>query len=162
MMPASYGSRCRKDPQKGRRITSMNLQICNGGLTRRWLIAAAAALPTASASGGRAQSGGSAFVGNWVGTVEGVGGARLIITGVRPDGQVEGRMEFDLQSFVSPFGDAFDAGPNKTNHGVILDGGLRIESALGGTYDLTLQGDSLAGTYVRGTTFRGKASFRRS
>jgi hypothetical protein len=131
-------------------------------MARRWLIAATAALPAAWASCGRAQSGESALVGNWTGEVEGIGGARLMITGVKPTGQVEGRMEFDLQSFVSPFGDAVDSGPKKTNHGMVSGAGLRIESALGGTYDLTLQGDSLTGTYVRGTTFRGKASFRRS
>ncbi len=39
---------------------------------------------------------------------------------------------------------------------------LRIESALGGTYDISLQGNLLTGTYVRGTTFRGEAAFRKS
>jgi hypothetical protein len=116
----------------------------------------------ASASRGHAQGGGSALVGTWTGEVEGVGGARLIITAVKPSGQLEGRMEFDLQSFESQFGDSADAGPNKTNHGMLSGSELRIESALGGTYDLALQGNLLIGTYVRGTTFRGKAAFRKS
>jgi hypothetical protein len=51
---------------------------------------------------------GAALVGTWTGGVEGIGGARLVITAVKPSGQLEGRMEFDLQSFVSKFGDAAD------------------------------------------------------
>ena len=38
---------------------------------------------------------------------------------------------------------------------------LTIEAAFGGTYRLALSSDSLAGSYTRGTTFDGKASFRR-
>lgn len=140
----------------------MNSRTCSMRMTRRWLVAAATALPVASASRGHAQDGASALVGTWTGEVEGIGGARLIFTAVKPSGQVEGRMEFDLQSFVSQFSDVADAGPNKTNYGVLSGSELRIESALGGTYDLTLQGNLLTGTYVRGTTFRGKAAFRKS
>jgi hypothetical protein len=70
-------------------------------------------------------------------------------------------MEFGLQSFVPRPGDAADAGPNKTNQGMLSGSELPIESALGGTYDLALQGDQLTGTYVRGTAFRGKAAFRK-
>ncbi len=138
----------------------MNSRIRN--MRRRWLVAATMVLPVASASRGHAQGGESALVGAWAGEVEGIGGARLIITAVKPSGQVEGRMEFDLQSFVSQFSDSADAGPNKTNHGMLSGSELRIESALGGTYDLSLQGNLLTGTYVRGTTFRGKAAFRKS
>lgn len=140
----------------------MNSRTRNRRITRRWLVATAAALPAASASHGHAQGGGSALVGDWTGEVEGIGGARLIVTAVKPSGQVEGRMEFDLQSLVSQFADVADSGPNKTNHGMLSGSALLIESALGGTYDLTLQGDLLTGTYVRGTTFRGKAAFRKS
>jgi len=140
----------------------MNWRTRNGQATRRWLIAAAATLPVASASRGHAQDGGSALVGNWTGEVEGIGAARLIVTAVRPSGQIEGRMEFDLQSFVSQFADAAESGPNKTNYGILSGSLLHIESALGGAYDLTLQGNRLTGTYVRGTTFRGKAAFRKS
>jgi hypothetical protein len=102
------------------------------------------------------------FVGQWQGTVDGVGEAKIIITNVRPDGRVEGRMEFALHSFVATFSDK----PHpieKTSVGVVSDGTLTltIEAALGGTYRLTLSGNSLAGSYTRGTTFSGKAAFRR-
>ena len=140
----------------------MSSAIYNTPPTRRGLIGMAAAFPVFLASRSRAQGGGSALVGNWVGEVEGIGGARLIITAVKPNGQLEGRMEFELQAFVSPFGDKADSGPDKLNFGMASGSMLRIESALGGTYDLALQGDQLAGTYVRGTTFRGKAAFRKS
>jgi hypothetical protein len=139
----------------------MNSRIGNRGMTRRWFVAATAVLPAASVSRTHAQGGGSTLVGTWTGEVEGIGAARLIVTAVKPSGQLEGRMEFDLQSFVSQFSDMADAGPNKTNYGVLSGSGLRVESALGGTYDLTLQGNLLTGTYVRGTTFRGKAVFRK-
>jgi hypothetical protein len=36
-----------------------------------------------------------------------------------------------------------------------------VRPALGGTYNLALSGDRLAGSYIRGTTFRGSAEFRR-
>jgi hypothetical protein len=156
---AWYGSQNR---ETGGRITTMSSWIGDKRMTRRWLIAAAAALPMAPLSNGNAQGGESAIVGTWTGEVEGVGGARLIVTAVKPGGQLEGRMEFDLQSFVSQFGDVADAGPNKANYGKLSGSELRIESALGGTYDLTLQGNLLTGTYIRGTTFRGKAAFRKS
>lgn len=102
------------------------------------------------------------FIGQWQGTVDGVGDAKIIITSVRPDGRVEGRMEFALHSFVATFSDK----PHpieKTSVGVASGGTLTltIEAALGGTYRLTLSGDSLAGTYTRGTTFSGKAAFHR-
>ena len=42
------------------------------------------------------QAGG--VVGQWQGTVDGIGEAKIVITGVRADGRVEGRMEFALQS----------------------------------------------------------------
>lgn len=140
----------------------MSLRAHNRRMSRRRLIAVAATLPAIWASRGHAQSSGSALVGTWAGEVEGVGGARLIVTAVKPSGQVEGRMEFDLQSFVSQFGDVADPGPNKTNHGMLSGSELRIESALGGTYNLILQGNVLTGTYVRGTTFLGKAEFRKT
>jgi hypothetical protein len=106
------------------------------------------------------QAGG--FVGQWQGTVDGIGEAKIVITGVRPDGRVEGRMEFALHSFVATFSDK----PHpieKTSVGLVSGDtlALTIEAALGGTYRLTLSGDSLAGSYTRGTTFTGKATFRR-
>ena len=103
----------------------------------------------------------SAFIGQWQGEVEGIGKARLIITAVKPNGQVEGRMEFELQSFVSTFSDKVNPAEN-ANYGVISGTALRIDSALGGRYDLVLRGPQLSGTYARGTTFRGKASFTKT
>ncbi len=70
-------------------------------------------------------------------------------------------MEFDLQSFVSTFADKADSTKN-TSYGQISGTALRIDSALGGRYDLVLDGAQLRGTYTRGTTFRSLASFRKS
>jgi hypothetical protein len=99
------------------------------------------------------------FVGQWQGTVEGLGEAKLIITAVRADGLVEGRMEFALQSYVSTFAAKSDS--LKTNRGIVSGQTLTIDAALGGTYRLTLSGNQLAGTYSRGTTLSGPASFKR-
>jgi hypothetical protein len=126
--------------------------------TRRTLLVIAAGLSLPGIA--IAQSAGG-LVGRWQGEVDGIGAATLIITAIRPSGQVEGRMEFALQSFVSTFGDKADNGL-KTSHGAASGTTLRIDSALGGTYMLTLQGDQLAGSYARGTTFSGKASFKKS
>ena len=108
---------------------------------------------------GRAQ--GAAFVGNWQGDVPGIGAARLIVTAVRPNGQVEGRMEFDLQSFVSTFADKADSVKN-TNRGVVSGSMLVIDAALGGTYELTLAGNRLSGVYTRGTTYKVAVAFNKS
>ena len=108
---------------------------------------------------GRAQ--GAAFVGNWQGDVPGIGAARLIVTAVRPNGQVEGRMEFDLQSFVSTFADKADSVKN-TSRGVVSGSMLVIDSALGGRYELTLAGNRLSGVYTRGTTYKVAVAFNKS
>jgi hypothetical protein len=110
---------------------------------------------------GLARAQGAAFVGNWQGDVPGIGAARLIVTAVRPNGQVEGRMEFDLQSFVSTFADKADSVKN-TNHGVVSGSVLAIDSALGGRYELNLEGGRLSGIYSRGTTLRVPVTFTRS
>jgi hypothetical protein len=104
---------------------------------------------------------GAAFVGNWQGDVPGIGAARLIVTAVRPNGQVEGRMEFDLQSFVSTFADKADSVKN-TNRGVVSGSMLVIDSALGGRYELTLAGNRLSGVYTRGTTYKVAVAFNKS
>lgn len=104
---------------------------------------------------------GTGFIGRWQGEVPGISGARLIITAVRPDGLVEGRMEFDLQSFVSTFADKSDSTKN-TNRGVVSGPSLVIDSALGGTYQLTLEGNRLTGVYTRGTTYRVPVTFTKS
>ncbi|MBV8187609.1 MAG: hypothetical protein JOY64_36020 [Alphaproteobacteria bacterium] len=69
-------------------------------------------------------------------------------------------MEFALQSYVSTFGDRTDSNRN-LNRGIVNGTALTIDAALGGTYRLTLSGDRLAGTYTRGTTFSGAATFKR-
>ena len=124
---------------------------------RRNLLFVLAMLPAVA----HAQGPSAALIGEWQGEVDGIGAARIIITGIKPNGQVEGRMEFTLQSFVSTFGDKADSGPAKTNLGIASDQTLTIESSLGGTYSLVRQGNSLKGTYVRGTTFKGPATFTR-
>jgi hypothetical protein len=104
---------------------------------------------------------GATFVGNWNGEVPGIGPARLIITAVGGSGQVEGRMEFELKSFVSTFGDKADTVKN-TNRGVVSGSTLIIDSALGGRYELNLGGNQLSGLYTRGTTYRVAVTFTRS
>jgi hypothetical protein len=110
---------------------------------------------------GLARAQGAAFVGNWQGDVPGIGAARLIVTAVKPNGQVEGRMEFDLQSFVSTFADKADSVKN-TNRGVVSGSVLAIDAALGGRYELNLEGGRLSGIYSRGTTLRVPVTFTRS
>jgi hypothetical protein len=128
-------------------------------LLRRIFLVALALLLTLGTSWAQ-QTGG--FIGQWQGTVDGVGDAKIVITAVKPDGRIEGRMEFALHSFVATFDDKPHSVDN-TSLGVVSGGALTltIEAALGGTYRLILSGDSLAGSYTRGTTFSGKAAFRR-
>ena len=109
----------------------------------------------------RAYAQGSSFVGTWRGDVPGVSAARLIITAVKPGGQVEGRMEFELQSHVSTFAERPDSTKN-TSRGVVSGSTLVIDSALGGRYELSLAGNSLSGVYTRGTTYRANVTFNRS
>jgi hypothetical protein len=126
--------------------------------TRRVFITAAIlSVPLAA----RAQQAGAGFVGEWQGNIPGVSEARLVITSVKPDGLVEGRMEFSLQSFVSTFGDKADSG-QRTNRGIVSGATLTIESALGGTYALNRNGDQLSGTYTRGTTMSVPVTFKKS
>jgi hypothetical protein len=110
---------------------------------------------------GLARAQDAAFVGSWQGDVPGIGAARLIVTAVKPNGQVEGRMEFDLQSFVSTFADKADSVKN-TNRGVVSGSMLAIDSALGGRYELNLEGGRLSGIYSRGSTYRVPVTFTRS
>jgi len=126
-------------------------------VSRRLLVA----LPLlAPAWPGAAQQASAGLVGEWRGQVEGIGGVRLFITAVAPNGQIQGRMEFDLQSFVSTFADKADS-IKSTNRGVVSGNTVTIEAALGGTYQLTLAGNRLTGRYTRGTTFDGAATFER-
>ena len=125
-------------------------------LSRRFVIVAALA-PCLPAFG---QQTASPFVGKWAAEVSGVGAAKLTIVQVRPSGQVEGGMEFEFQSYTSTFGDKFEPATN-SSHGRVEGSALVIESALGGLYQLMLQGDVLSGTYARGTTYRVPVQFRR-
>jgi hypothetical protein len=104
---------------------------------------------------------GAGFVGNWQGDVPGIGAARLIVTAVGPNGLVAGRMEFELQSFVSTFADKVDTSKS-TNRGVVSGSQLVIDAALGGRYELNLEGGRLTGVYTRGTTYRVPVTFTRS
>ena len=124
---------------------------------RGFVLAAVLSLPLAAL----AQQPGAGFVGEWQGLVPGVGDARLIVTAVKPDGQVEGRMEFTLQSFVAAFGDKADYAL-RTNYGVVSGSALTIDTALGGTYKLSRNGDQLSGTYTRGTTMNVAVNFKKT
>jgi hypothetical protein len=124
---------------------------------RSFIAASVLLLPLAS----QAQQTGAGFVGEWQGDVPGIGGARLIITGVRQTGQIDGKMEFALQSFVSTFGDKADTGKN-TNYGMVSGSTLNIDAALGGKYALQRTGDQLTGTYTRGTTYNVAVSFKKA
>jgi hypothetical protein len=129
------------------------------GMTMRSRRAAVAGLLALVPFAGRAQGGG--FVGNWQGDVPGIGAARLIITAVGADGVIAGRMEFDLQSFVSTFAEKYDSVKN-TNRGVVSGSTLTIDAALGGRYELTLDSSRLSGVYTRGTTYRVPVTFTKS
>jgi hypothetical protein len=100
------------------------------------------------------------FVGRWAGDVPGVGGAVLVITQVRSDGRVEGRMEFQLHTHASSFGEKFEPATN-TSRGIVQGSALVIESSLGGLYNLNLEGGTLAGTFSRGTTYQAAVRFAR-
>ena len=114
---------------------------------------------------GHAQSAGAAFVGEWQGEVPGIGGARLIISAVRQNGQVDGRMEFSRSaardSYISMFADKAEPSKN-TNFGTVSGSALSIKTALGGRYDLQLDGDRLTGTYSRATDYKVPVSLKKS
>jgi hypothetical protein len=124
---------------------------------RVFVLAAILSLPLAVL----AQQAGAGFVGEWQGQVPGIGDVRLTVTSVRANGQVEGRMEFTLQSFVSTFGDETDSA-KRINHGVVSGPALNIDSALGGKYALSRNGDQLIGTYTRGTTMDVPVSLKKT
>ncbi len=126
-------------------------------IDRRRMIGALALLGIPS--GGEAQTG-PGFVGTWKGTVDGIGNATLIITGIGPGNLIEGRMEFELQSYQVTFADKMSPAQN-ASRGLVSGSSLKIDTALGGTYNLTLAGNRLAGQYTRGNTFNGKAEFSR-
>jgi|GEM_PF-836629 len=116
--------------------------------SRRILIVA---LLSVVSAGAVAQQGGGPFVGTWKGDVPGIGETTLVIASVGGHGRVEGRMEFALKGFVFTFGEKVDS-VMRTNKGIVSDGTLIIEAALGGRYVLRRAGDGLTGRYTRGTT----------
>lgn len=124
--------------------------------SRRFVIVAAF-MPTLPAFG---QQPASPFKGQWAAEVPGIGAAKLTILQVRTNGQIDGVMQFELQSYSSTFGDRVEPA-NNSSHGAVDGSALVIESALGGRYELGLQGDLLSGTYTRGTTYRVPVQFRR-
>ena len=103
----------------------------------------------------------SPFVGRWTGHVRGLGDAEILVSGVRANGQVDGTMVFPEQSKTFNFGNKLDM-VNSINHGVVQGSSLTIETALGGTYRLSLAGGRLAGEYVRGTTYKVPVTFQKA
>jgi len=126
-------------------------------MSRRFFILSGLAISSLA----HAQSSGSPFVGRWTGHVRGLGDAEILVSGVRANGQVDGTMTFPEQSKTFNFGDKLDM-VNSVNHGVVQGSSLTIETALGGTYRLSLAGGRLAGEYVRGTTYKVPVSFQKA
>jgi hypothetical protein len=125
--------------------------------SRRGFVATLLVLPS---SHGHAQQAASAFVGSWKGEVPGVSEITLVITSVGQNGQVEGRMEFALQKFVSKFANTASAA-DKTNYGIVSGETLTIAAAVGGRYVLQRDGDRLSGRYTRGTTYDVAVTLRK-
>jgi hypothetical protein len=110
-----------------------------------------------------AQQSGHAFVGIWSSNIANTGDVRMTITKVASNGQVEGRMEFSGQGYTSTFADKPDR-EMKTNLGIINGSKLTIDTAVGGKYELSLDGDRLVGRYTRGGArpFEAAVSFKKS
>lgn len=103
----------------------------------------------------------SQFAGRWIGNVKGLGDAEIIVSGVRANGQIEGKMVFVEQSKSFSFGDKLDI-VNSINHGVVQGSALTIETAMGGTYRLNLADGQLGGEYLRGTSYKVPVTFRKA
>ena len=109
----------------------------------------------------RAQTAASPFVGKWKGAVPGIGDAELIISAVRQNGSIEGTMGFGSQAQVVTFGEKLDISRG-VSQGLVVGSTLKIETAMGGEYQLSLSGDAMSGSYIRGTTYKVPISFKRS
>jgi len=109
----------------------------------------------------RAQTAASPFVGKWKGAVPGIGDAELIISAVRQNGSIEGTMGFGSQDKVVTFGEKLDISRG-VSQGLVVGSTLKIETAMGGEYQLSLSGDVMSGSYIRGTTYKVPISFKRS
>lgn len=103
----------------------------------------------------------SPFIGRWTGHVQGLGDAEIIVDAVRANGRVDGKMVFPEQNKTFTFGDKLDI-VNSINQGVVQGSALTIETAMGGTYRLTLANGQLGGEYLRGTTYKVPVSFRKA
>ena len=103
----------------------------------------------------------SQFAGRWTGNVKGLGDAEIIVSGVRANGQIEGKMVFVEQNKSFSFGDKLDI-VNSINHGVVEGSAMTIETAMGGTYRLNLVDGQLDGEYLRGTTYKVPVTFRKA
>ncbi|WP_421996633.1 hypothetical protein [Reyranella sp.] len=125
-------------------------------LSRRLFILAGLALGSAA----HAQPSASRFVGRWTGHVRGLGDAEIVVTAVRPNGQIDGAMTFPEQGRTLAFGDKVDIA-NGINHGVVRESVLTIETALGGTYRLNLVEGGMSGEYTRGTTMKVPVTFQK-
>ena len=125
----------------------------------RRLVAIAGALAVASMA--RAQQATPQFVGRWTGHVPGLGNAEIVVTAVRANGQVDGQMVFPDQSQTFTFGERLDIAKS-INHGVVEGSLLTIETAMGGSYRLTLESGSLRGDYVRGNTYKVPVTFQKA
>jgi hypothetical protein len=108
-----------------------------------------------------AQAQQSSLVGRWTGHVPGLGAAEIVVLSIRANGQIEGRMMFPEQDKTFTFGEKLDI-VNSINHGMAKGADLTIETAMGGTYRLTLSGGQLAGEYIRGTTYKVPVSFNKA
>ena len=109
----------------------------------------------------RAQTATSPFVGKWKGAVPKIGDAELIISAVRQNGSIEGTMGFGSQAPVVTFGEKLDISRG-VSQGLVVGSTLKIETAMGGEYQLSLSGDAMSGSYIRGTTYKVPISFKRA
>jgi hypothetical protein len=108
----------------------------------------------------QAQQSSSPLVGRWTGHVPGLGAAEIVVLAIRANGQVEGRMVFQEPEKTLLFGDKLDI-VKGISHGVAKGAELTIETAMGGTYRLSLVGAQLSGEYVRGTTYKVPVTFQK-
>ena len=69
-------------------------------------------------------------------------------------------MGFGSQDKVVTFGEKLDISRG-VSQGLVVGSTLKIETAMGGEYQLSLSGDVMSGSYIRGTTYNVLISFKR-
>jgi len=84
----------------------------------------------------------AAFVGSWDDPI-----VKITITGLRPNGQAEGTINIPSQKYVSTFADKADR-DRRTALAVVKGSALTIDTAIGGKFELKLEGNLLMGTYT--------------